>query len=114
MINEWYVNETDLPKGVVQFSELLCRCGEPIICWEKLQTYLTKCASNVEEEFYHRTENPLELFFMYVLYNPPLGLTEHGSSIYGSWITNKGREVLTWLNGNIDNIDNMVITYGEG
>jgi hypothetical protein len=104
-INEWYVNKEDLPGGVVDFSELLCGCGEPGICWDALYDYL-KFADAGQ---YQRADNAFELFFMYVISH--IRLTEHGTSIYGAWLTKKGKEVLNWLHDNIDRVDNLVICY---
>ena len=105
-MSEWFVNKEDLPKGIVEFDELMCGCGQPQICWNILFTYLEHCAS---EPFYHNTENPFELFFMYVVDH--LKLTEHGTSIYGAWVTDKGKEVLIWLRQNIDKINDLIICY---
>jgi hypothetical protein len=102
-MEQWLVNKEDLPEGIVKFQELLCGCGEPTKCWEALYDYLKST------ELYHNTTNPFELFFMYIIYN--LGFTEHGTSIYGSWCTQEGEEVLKWLEKNIDKVDNLVICY---
>ena len=102
-MNEWLVNKEDLPEGIVKFSELMCGCGQPFLCWQALYDYLKST------EFYHSTENPFELFFMYIINY--IKLTEHGTSIYGAWLTKKGKEVLSWLEQNIDKVDNLVICY---
>lgn len=105
-MNSWLVTKEELPEGVVQFSELMCGCGQPILCWEELHKFLKKHTS---KEPYENTEEPLRLFFYYVINH--LGFTEHGTSIYGAWATEKGKEVLAWLEKNIDKVEDLVITY---
>lgn len=105
-MEEWLVNAEDLPKGILEFHKLLCGCGSPGMCWDSLIWYLEICTS---KENYFNTENSFELFFMYVISH--LGLTEHGTSIYGSWITEKGKECLNWLHRNTYKLDNMVVCY---
>lgn len=107
MENQWLVNVEDLPKGVVEFSELLCGCGQPYLCWNMLLEYLSRKDS---ENFYLKLNSARSLFFAYIVENK-LGFTEHGTSIYGAWITDKGKEVLQWLVENINKIDDMVICY---
>jgi len=102
-MSEWLVNKDDLPQGIVEFDELLCGCGQPQICWDALYSYLQRT------KFYCNTENPFELFFMYVVDH--LKLTEHGTSIYGAWLTQKGKEVLTWLDTNINKAGDLIICY---
>ena len=102
-MSEWFVDKEDLPEGVVEFSEMMCGCGQPQICWDSLYGYLQRT------EFYCSTENPFELFFMYVMDH--VKFTEHGTSIYGAWPTDKGKEVLTWLKRNIDKAGDLVICY---
>jgi hypothetical protein len=102
------INVKDLPVGVIEFDKLLCGCGEPDKCWKLLYEYLQKADKNK----YINTENTYELFFIYVI-NNELEFTEHGSSIYGSWLTDKGKEVLNWLNININITQNMIIDYSE-
>jgi len=107
-MNGWYVEKESLPEGILEFSESLCGCGSPVDCWRVLHEYLKKCNS---DDFYQNTDDPFKLFFMYIISD--FGLTEHGTSIYGSWPTKKGREALEWLNHNIQKVDDMIITYGE-
>lgn len=102
-MSEWFVNKEDLPKGIVEFSELLCGCGQPQKCWDALYEYLKNT------NFYQNTENPFELFFMYVI--DYLKFTEHGTSIYGAWMADKGKEVLVWLEQNIDKAGDLVVCY---
>lgn len=104
-MNAWYVNKEDLPEGIVDFSELLCGCGEPNLCWGALYNYLK--FADVGQ--YQSADNAFELFFMYIIYH--IKLTEHGTSIYGAWPTKKGKEVLYWLNDNIDKVDNLIVGY---
>jgi len=105
-MNEWLVNIEDLPKSIVKFKELLCGCGQPAICWDYLHEFL-KTRDN--DTPYKNTENALELFFMYVVDN--CGMTEHGTSIYGAWLTEEGKTALSWLNENTDKLDDFVIGY---
>lgn len=105
-MDEWIVRKADLPEGVVEFEELLCGCGRPYHCWEALHSYLKIKTS---KEFYTNTDDPYYLFFMYVLSS--LKLTEHGTSIYGAWITDKGRKVLKWLDENVEKAGDLVIDY---
>ena len=105
-MSEWLVNKEDLPEGVVQFDELMCGCGCPSMCWDALLAYLEKCAS---DDFYCHTDDPFEIFFMYVVDN--LKFTEHGTSIHGAWATDRGKEVLTWLQQNIEQAGDLIICY---
>ncbi len=101
--DQWLVNKEDLPEGIVEFHEMICGCRQPQICWDILLVYLLVTGS------YYSTEEPFELFFIYVIDH--LKFTEHGTSIYGAWITNKGKEVLAWLQQNIDKAGDLVVCY---
>ena len=103
-IDRWLINKEDLPEGVVEFYELMCGCGSPILCWDALFTLLQ------DETFYHIDDDkPFELFFHYVVDH--LKFTDHGTSIGGAWITPKGKEVLAWLQAHIGQISDMVVCY---
>ena len=105
-MEQWLVNKEDLPEGIVEFSELLCGCGDPQICWEYLHKYLQIKAA---KEFYIKTDNPCQLFFMYAIEH--LKFTEHGSIINGAWITGNGRKVLMWLKENVNKSGDLVVCY---
>lgn len=108
-MNQWIVNEENLPKSIILFDELLCGCGCPQICWELLHIYLM-CKNSSNN--WLKLNRPFELFFAYVI-DVHCKMTEHGTSIYGSWLTEEGKKALNWLDKNISKVGNMVICYKE-
>lgn len=104
-MEQWLVNKEDLPEGIVEFSELLCGCGDPQICWTLLYLYLSlKTIKQYQDE-----QDAARLFFVYVINH--LKLTEHGTSIYGAWLTEKGKGVLEWLTKNVNRAGDLVVCY---
>ena len=62
-----------------------CSCGRPYIFVRQLYDYL-KIAENIGL--------PDDKYIPYMYIADALGLTEHGSSVYGAWLTEKGKEIV--------------------
>lgn len=69
----------------------ICGCGCPTEAYKAVHEVLFKMPSLESEEM----DNPYISFMIYTLNH--LGFLEHGSSIYGSWLTEKGRQLLEAL-----------------
>lgn len=99
----------DLPRGILKFSEILCGCGRPIDCWKWLHEYL-RFAGN-DSHYYGSNCTPQELLCIYLC--AYIGLTEHGTAIFGAWLSEDGEECLKWLDNNIDKMDEFVIDHSD-
>ena len=92
---------SDSEKGIELFR--LCGCGIP----EKVTDLYRKALKSLESDkpYCERRFCDNELLEAVVLYNlSDWGMAEHGSSIYGSWLTEKGKTALKvleleWNNG---------------
>ena len=84
------------------FEELkFCGCGDP----EGVQTWLQRVLETLKGEPFvgwparqqvlRSDPDASDLFVLYVL--DAMGLTEHGGSVGGSWLTDKGRKFLADL-----------------
>lgn len=68
-----------------------CNCANPSFVISQIHDYLKKRENPVD------TSNE-ELLLAYVC--DKAGLTEHGSSVYGAWISEKGRELVKEMENN--------------
>lgn len=68
-----------------------CSCGSPDVIVDGLRRYLEL----VEKGDYLKDENLL----VYAYISDREGLTYHGTSVYGAWITEKGKRILRILRG---------------
>ena len=120
---DWYEESLIEPlMDYYMYEELnLCGCGIPEDTYEIIRRYL-----HIREDYYtdkieykdvlERYKTDLHIkdddslqagllqFMMYVLDHK--GFTEHGSSIGGCWLTNKGRMLLTVLDAWYDSENN--------
>lgn len=69
-----------------------CACGSPWIILNGLEKYLDV----VEKREYREDEN----FLLYAYVADRAKLTDHGGSVYGAWLTDKGEEILNLLREN--------------
>ena len=85
---------TDEPIEDEVMRELgLCGCGDPWTFVRQLAEYLKNVRDRVPM---YEGEN-LEKFIAYMYLCDDRGLTEHGSSVLGAWLTDKGKELLKRL-----------------
>lgn len=72
----------------------ICGCGNPEIAYESIRQMLLRAK---DQNVITDLDNPdgYMLFMAYTL--DSMGFLEHGSSIYGAWITEKGKELLKCL-----------------
>ena len=69
----------------------ICGCGRPEEAYAAVHEMLIRSKTG-------KLIEPDEPHVLYMAYNlDHLGFLEHGSSIYGAWITDKGEELLTAL-----------------
>lgn len=89
---------TEELEGILYEDIGLCGCGDPegvvsmigdYLKLKKSQTYIDHDAI---AEFVDKWDAHLMLFMMYILDRKEF--TEHGSSVYGAWITDKGERLL--------------------
>ena len=71
----------------------LCGCGDPWTFVRQLAEYL----KNVRDRVPMFEGENLEKFIAYMYLCDDRGLTEHGSSVLGAWLTDKGKELLKRL-----------------
>lgn len=87
-----------LPEAVVKVVNIFCGCGNPEAAWQVIRNYLHEF-SLMGDDWGKRTleiETGEQYIVAYLLDH--LKLTEHGGSVGGSWLTDDGEEVLTFLN----------------
>lgn len=77
----------------------ICGCGDPDSVLDMLEEYLEKKSDYMSFKdqiaFAEKYHEELMLFMMYIMDNK--GFTDHGSSVYGSWLTDKGKHFLELL-----------------
>jgi hypothetical protein len=77
--------------GVLGF----CCCGEPERGLKRLRSILETvelCFDNDADPYYFEDDT---VFYFYVL--DKMELTQHGSCVYHSWLSEKGKDILTVL-----------------
>lgn len=85
-----------LPKSMCDLSDTFCGCGDPELAYQWISDYLTRI-SNQNTSYKVPTTGP-EYIAIYLMDH--LGFTEHGSTIHGSWLTDRGKEVLEFISNN--------------
>jgi hypothetical protein len=88
-----------------------CGCGSPETVVKLVRDALAAIKARSDGEFKEDylvpvlgpLDSPTRLFFLYWL--DAVGLTEHGGSVYGSWLTDKGKQVLELLRGLGEGLD---------
>lgn len=73
----------------------ICGCGIPEEAYQAVLDMLKRAEDRKNGKLILDNNNPHELFMAYILDH--LGLLEHGSSIYGAWLTDKGKKMLEAL-----------------
>lgn len=95
----WQIRNEDLCNEVMQMCDF-CVCGNPEMVVEHLRQYLMLVKMShderVPDEYRLNTIDDFYLPYMYTA--DKAGLTEHGGSVCGAWLTAKGKELLTRLN----------------
>ena len=84
----------------IVFNDIgICGCGNPDDVLNMLQKYLEAKREwmpfEKQKEFAAKYAEELMLFMMYIMDDK--GYTEHGSSVYGCWLTDKGKAFLKML-----------------
>ena len=78
------------------YDNFLCGCGSPSVAMTALRDLLQSYGSQVDGFRYLGNDvDPQEYLLVNIL--DDRGLLDHGSSIYGAWITEKGRGVLEYI-----------------
>lgn len=75
----------------------ICGCGNPELAYKSIHEMLIRVnqfRSPIPKEEIN-SPNGCMLFMAYML--DDMGYLEHGSSIYGAWLTSKGKELLEYL-----------------
>lgn len=85
-----------LPDSIAAIDNLMCGCGDPGAVWEWIKQYLTDRPSQYGGYSLGKIESGPEIFCAYILDH--LRITEHGGSVMNAWRTEKGDEVLEFLN----------------
>ena len=89
---------TEKLENIVYGDIGLCGCGDPEGVVSMIGDYLKLKKSQIYidhdaiAEFVDKWDAHLMLFMMYILDEKEF--TEHGSSVYGAWITEKGEQLL--------------------
>ena len=90
MVTKYYPN-----KNVKIIDELnICGCGNPELCYKLVHTILKEINSSGVN-----TDDKNLDYYLFVLYQlNSMGFLDHGSSVFGSWITKKGMLLFEALN----------------
>jgi hypothetical protein len=80
-----------LPESIRKIDECFCGCGEPEKAWRWVLVYLTE----LETRTAHVPTTGLEYIAVYLLNH--LGITEHGTSVRGAFLTEAGKEAQAFL-----------------
>jgi hypothetical protein len=88
--------EKPLPDGMMELSKLCCGCGVPEMFYEAALEALEFFAADHAARDYQWVYAEK---FRYLAINAldSADLLEHGSTIAGSWLTDRGREALAFL-----------------
>lgn len=73
----------------------ICGCGCPWEAYHAVLDMLKRAEDRKNGKLILDDNNPHELFMTYTL--DRLGLLEHGCSIYGAWLTDKGKKMIEAL-----------------
>lgn len=87
-----------LPDSVMRVDDCFCGCGEPEKAWTWVRDYLERIDDSKKPDWFKHPDTGAELVAVYLMDH--LRLSEHGSSIGGSWTTEDGKEVLAFLKAN--------------
>lgn len=107
----------EVPKGIEKIARMFCGCGDPVSVWREVHAYLkmtdarSKAVQAISADDMGRIYSdktimaslppryeligPLQYLLAYVL--DDYGLTEHGTSIGGAWLTEEGEKALAFL-----------------
>lgn len=86
--------EKVLPDGIMKLSRTMCGCGEPDLAWQWILDFL-KRKNDKEGNWYWAPDSGGDLIAIYLMDH--LGLTEHGTSVNGGWLTSEGEKALAFL-----------------
>lgn len=87
------MSERHLPDPISKISSVFCGCGAHSTAWNWVFDYLERVS---RKSYYESIDDGATLIAAYLMSH--LGLTEHGSSIHGCWLTDAGSEALAFLN----------------
>lgn len=108
---ELWVPENIMPDSVRDVCTQFCGCGAPEVAWGWVRTYL----SSVKEQTYRMKDVQDGAEWVAVYLMSRLDLTSHGVSVCNSWMTEKGEEVLAFLEKHgVDFLDTRSWADSEG
>lgn len=84
-----------LPESIREICECFCGCGSPEVAWQWILDYFTSLESKDFINRWRPGETGPEYIAVYLMGH--LDLTEHGTSVRGCWLTDKGKEALSFL-----------------
>ncbi len=87
--------EKRLPEYMEGIHDILCGCGDHTPVWEAVVWELDRCGTRFSTGNRSDLETGRQELIAHLLCH--LELTEHGSSVYGGWLTEKGIDVLGFL-----------------
>ena len=76
-----------VPKGIADLDDLFCGCLDPDKTWGEILKELRR----VDKQLYDKDASLAAAICHH------LALTEHGTSIRGGWLTEKGKAALSFL-----------------
>lgn len=87
------------PKKILDIKKMFCGCGNPDLAWLAIKNYLRQRedfhSNKISYEETEKLETGKDYILAYLL--DYFGLTEHGGSVGGCWLTNDGKEILNYL-----------------
>ena len=89
----------ELPAPVVRIAETFCGCGNPEAAWQTVRDYLHNFSLRGDDWSKRQLpSDPTGEQWIVVYLLDHWKLTEHGTGIFGSWLTDDGEIVLEFLN----------------
>jgi hypothetical protein len=100
---------------LLEIKKMICGCGNPDLVWDTIRDYLKEREDWANDRIEWK---PLETGKDYLLayLMDHFGLTEHGGSVGGAWLTIEGERTLRYLEelfellgeGQISDVDNEI------
>lgn len=104
-----------LMEKLLEIKKMICGCGNPDLVWATIRDYLKEREDWANDRIEWK---PLETGKDYLLayLMDHFGLTEHGGSVGGAWLTVEGERTLRYLEelfellgeGQISDVDNEI------
>lgn len=84
--------ERQVPASIEKLCGVFCGCGNPGAVWQVILDELARCEGGTGKKW---PETGHEYLAAYVV--DYAGMTEHGGSVGGAWLTPEGEEALKFL-----------------